>query len=104
MDGRSGSGLIAHPAIKDTLIQLAEKHNIPYQLEVLTGGTTDATIIQLTKEGVPTGALSVPTRYIHSPVEVLNLEDALNTAKLTKLFAEYIDREWINKYLKRKIK
>ncbi|ABN69170.1 peptidase M42 family protein [Staphylothermus marinus F1] len=104
MDGRSGSGLIAHPAIKDTLIQLAEKHNIPYQLEVLTGGTTDATIIQLTKEGVPTGALSVPTRYIHSPVEVLNLEDALNTAKLTKLFAEYIDMEWINKYLKRKIK
>jgi putative aminopeptidase FrvX len=104
MDGRSGSGLISHPAIRDTLIKLAEENKIPYQLEVLSGGTTDATVIQLTKEGVPTGALSIPTRYIHSPVEVLSLQDALNTAKLTKLFAEYIDREWISRNLRRKIK
>lgn len=104
IDGRSGTGLIAHPAIKETLIQLAEKHKIPYQIEILTGGTTDATIIQLTKEGVPAGALSVPTRYIHSPIEVLNLEDALNAARLVKLFSEYLDREWINNYLKKRIK
>ncbi len=104
MDGRSGSGLITHPAVKETLIKIAEEKKIPYQLEVLTGGTTDATIIQLNKEGVLTGALSIPTRYVHSPVELLSLRDALNAAKLVKYFAEYIDDNWINKYMFKRVK
>ena len=104
MDGRSGSGLIAHPAVRNTLIKLAEENKIPYQLEVLTGGTTDAAAIQLTKEGVPAGTISIPTRYIHSPIETLSLNDAVNAAKLVKVFAEYIDKNWIVSNLKRKVK
>lgn len=79
----SGRGLIASKKVIEWLKTTAEKHSIPYQLEVAEGGTTDATAIHLTKAGIPTGVVSVPTRYIHTPVEVLDLEDLKNTASLT---------------------
>lgn len=78
----SGRGLITHPSVKKLLIDTGNKEEIPYQLEVSEGGTTDATAIHLTREGIPTGVLSVPTRYIHTPVEVASLEDIENTIKL----------------------
>jgi endoglucanase len=78
----SGRGIITHPMVKKLLIEAANEEKIPYQLEVSEGGTTDATAIHLTREGIPTGVLSVPTRYIHTPVEVASLEDIENTIKL----------------------
>ncbi|MCD6301887.1 MAG: M42 family metallopeptidase [Staphylothermus sp.] len=104
MDGRSGSGHIAHPAIRELLIKTAQEENIPYQLEVLTGGTTDAAAIQLTRSGIPAGTLSIPTRYIHSPIELLSLEDVENAVKLLIATAKRIDSNWINNVLKKKIK
>ncbi|MEM4757208.1 MAG: M42 family metallopeptidase [Desulfurococcaceae archaeon] len=94
-DGRGASGLIVHPKLVDFLISIAEKRKIPYQLEILTGGTTDASIIALNKEGVPAGAISIPTRYVHSPVEVVDLNDVYNAAQLVKGFVEEIDTEWV---------
>jgi putative aminopeptidase FrvX len=44
-------------------------------LQVGNGGHTDATAISITKSGIPCGVVAVPTRYIHSPVEVLSLRD-----------------------------
>ena len=78
----SGRGIITHPKVKKLLIETAEKEGIPYQVEVSEGGTTDATAIHLTREGIPTGVLSAPTRYIHTPVEVVSLDDIENTIKL----------------------
>lgn len=78
----SGRGIITHPKVKKLLIETAEKEKIPYQLEVSEGGTTDATAIHLTREGIPTGVLSAPTRYIHTPVEVVDIDDIENTVKL----------------------
>ncbi len=104
MDGRSGSGIIASPAVRKKLTEVAENLGIPYQLELLTGGTTDASIIQLTREGVPTGAVSIPTRYIHSPIETLNLNDVLNAVKLVKGFTESLSKSWMDKVFKVKIK
>ncbi len=78
----SGRGLIASRRVLEWLRGTAEKYGIPYQLEVAEGGTTDATAIHLTKEGIPTGVISVPARYIHSPVEVIDLEDLKNGATL----------------------
>ncbi|MCE4626612.1 MAG: M42 family metallopeptidase [Desulfurococcales archaeon] len=95
MDGRSGSGLLAHPAVREKLIEVARTKGIPFQLEILPGGTTDAAIIALNKEGVPAGTVSVPTRYIHSPVEVLDLRDAVNTVKLLTGFVDEITEKWI---------
>jgi len=71
----SGRGLIASPKVLRWLTETADKYNIPYQLEVAEGGTTDATAIHLTKAGIPAGVVSVPARYIHSPVEVVDLKD-----------------------------
>ncbi|WP_281774143.1 M42 family metallopeptidase, partial [Methanobacterium formicicum] len=63
----SGRGIITHPQVKELLIQVAEEEEIPYQIEVSEGGTTDATAIHLTREGIPTGVISPPSRYIHTP-------------------------------------
>ena len=71
----SGRGLIAHKAVVAWLRDVAEEHKIPVQFEVGTGGTTDATAIHLTKGGIPSTTLSIPSRYIHSPVEILDLLD-----------------------------
>ncbi len=67
----SGRGLIASPKVLRWLTETAEKYNIPYQLEVAEGGTTDATAIHLTKAGIPAGVVSVPARYIHSLLRLL---------------------------------
>lgn len=103
-DGRGSSGIIVHKEIVDKLIEVANKLGIPYQLEVLPGGTTDASAIQLNREGVPTGVVSIPTRYLHSPVEVADINDAINATKLVKGFAEALTPEYIEGLKKRKIK
>lgn len=96
-DGRSASGIIVHKEIVDKLIEVASTLNIPYQLEILAGGTTDASIIQLNREGVPTGVVSIPTRYLHSSVEVADLNDIANAVKLIKGFTESISSDWIKR-------
>jgi putative aminopeptidase FrvX len=78
----SGRGLITHPKVKELLISVAEEEEIPYQLEVSDGGTTDATAIHLTRQGIPTGVISPPSRYIHTPVSVVSLKDLENAVKL----------------------
>jgi putative aminopeptidase FrvX len=78
----SGRGLIANRALVRWLREAAEKNEIPIQVEVGAGGTTDATAIHLTKGGIPSTTLSVPTRYIHSPVEVIDIRDVENSVRL----------------------
>ena len=68
--------------IRDMLVNAGDKYEIPYQLEVSDGGTTDGTSIHLAKEGIPTGVLSVPTRYIHTPVSVASFDDIESTIEL----------------------
>ena len=71
----NGRGIIAHPAMLAWLRETAEACAIPVQFEVGSGGTTDASSIHLSREGVPSTVLSTPARYIHSPVEVIDLKD-----------------------------
>ncbi|MCL5735194.1 MAG: M42 family metallopeptidase [Actinobacteria bacterium] len=70
-----GRGIIAPRPVLRWLRQSAESASIPYQLGVGNGGTTDATAINITKSGIPCSVISVPVRYIHSPVEVLSMRD-----------------------------
>jgi len=81
-------GMIASAYVRDRLVSIAKKKKIPYQLEVLEGGTTDGMVIEITKSGVPTGVLSVPTRYIHSPSELLDMGDVEATVKLLVEFSK----------------
>jgi endoglucanase len=78
----SGRGLIATPHVIEWLVGTAKEFEIPFQLEASDGGTTDATAIYLTRSGIPTGVISVATRYIHSPVEVISLSDIEKSANL----------------------
>jgi len=71
----SGRGLIASKKMVNWLKAAAEANQVNIQLEVGSGGTTDATAIHLTKGGIPSTTVSIPSRYIHSPCEVLDLHD-----------------------------
>ncbi|RQD77652.1 MAG: M42 family peptidase [Candidatus Syntrophonatronum acetioxidans] len=76
--------IISHPAVKKIMKEAAEKEGIPYQLEVLEKGGTDSGAIHLTREGVPSGVMSIPCRYVHTPSEMADLEDIKNGVKLLK--------------------
>ena len=78
----SGRGLITHPKVLDMIKEVSKKYDISVQYEVGEGGTTDATAIHLTRDGIPTGVISVPSRYIHTPVEVIDVADLEETVKL----------------------
>ncbi|GFN37129.1 M42 family metallopeptidase [Tepidimicrobium xylanilyticum] len=83
------NSIITHPKLRQIMIDIAKENNIPYQLEVLEYGGTDSGAIHLTKEGVPTGAISIPTRYIHSTIEMAAKSDVLNSIKLLIKLLEY---------------
>jgi tetrahedral aminopeptidase len=61
------TGMLADPRLVEWMCTTAEKRRIPYQREVLDGGSTDARAIQVTRSGVPSGCLSIPCRYVHTP-------------------------------------
>ena len=86
----SGRGIITPPAVLKWLKDTASRYNIQYQLSVSEGGTTDATAIHLTRSGIPTGVIGVPTRYIHSPVELLSLKDLDKCAELIARALEHV--------------
>ncbi len=100
----SGRGLIASRKVLEWLVETAGNYKIEHQLEVGEGGTTDATAIHLTKEGIPTGVVSVPARYIHTPVEVISLKDVDLSAELVARALEtapdYFRDEWHQKMKK----
>jgi len=77
-----GMGIVVSESVLEWMKNSAEKNKIHHQLSVLEGGTTDAAIINLTRQGIPSGGISIATRYIHSPVEVLDLKDIQSCAKL----------------------
>jgi putative aminopeptidase FrvX len=76
------SGMIADPRVVDWMVRKAEENKLPYQLEVLEAGTTDARVIQVSRAGVPAGCLSIPCRYLHSPSEMVDINDVQNAVSL----------------------
>lgn len=85
-----------HPALAARLRQLAREHRLPYQLEPIPGSSsTDAWAIQITRAGIPCAVLSIPLRYMHSSVELLNLEDLKLAGELLALFARSVDRPFV---------
>jgi len=75
-------GMLSDPRIVQWMIRTAERGKIPYQREVLLGGTTDARAMQLVRAGIPVGCVSIPCRYVHSPSEMVDLGDLENAVKL----------------------
>lgn len=76
------SGMLADPRIKDLLVQRAVEAKLPYQLEILEAGTTDAAAMQISRGGMPAGCVSIPTRYLHTPSEMVDLRDVEGVVQL----------------------
>ncbi len=76
------SGMLAHPAVSTLLVDTAQENKIPYQLEVLVGGSTDAMAMQVSREGIPAGCVSIPERYVHTPSEMIDFNDVQNAVRL----------------------
>ncbi len=68
-------GLVVPPQIVNWMVSRAEADGIPYQRELLAGGTTDAAAIQLSRAGVPSGCISIPCRYVHTVSETVDVRD-----------------------------
>jgi putative aminopeptidase FrvX len=82
------SASISHPGLVQFLVNLAEQRRIPYQLEILPRGGTDAGAIQAGREGVAVITLSIPTRYVHTVVEAAHKDDIEATINLLVAFLE----------------
>lgn len=76
------SSVIVPSSVRRFLVDVAERSGIPYQHEVLRSGGTDTGAVQRVRDGVLAGCLSIPTRYIHTPVETVALSDVENTVRL----------------------
>ena len=73
---------IIHPKVKKWVKETAEKNKIKLQFDVMSGGATDASVTPTIREGIPSGALNVPVRYIHTPIEVADMKTVEHTVKL----------------------
>jgi len=76
------SGIISSPKVKDLLVRIAKNLNIQYQLEILLGGATDASSIEKARGGVPSGVISIPTRHLHTPSEMVDIDDVEDCVRL----------------------
>lgn len=77
--------------IRTKMLETAKKNDIPYQLEIMTDGGTDAGAIHLTRSGIKTGGISLPTRYVHSPAEMADVRDIEACTQLALALAR---EEW----------
>jgi putative aminopeptidase FrvX len=76
------SSIICHPLVRNLIENSAKKINIPLQYEVLERGGSDPGSIHITAGGIPSGAISIPCRYVHSTVEMISLTDIENSVRL----------------------
>jgi endoglucanase len=85
-------GTTLHPLVFELLYETGEREGIPFTVESLGRGTgTDADAIHLSRSGVPTGLVSVPSRYMHSPVEMVSVADIDAAARLIAAFARRLE-------------
>jgi putative aminopeptidase FrvX len=73
---------VINPKVKKWITETAKKTKIPLQYEVMSGGATDASVIPMIREGIPSGSILIPSRYVHTPVEVADMKDVEDAVKL----------------------
>jgi endoglucanase len=87
-------GPVVSPVVSGLLTEVAESEGIAHSIEVYSGRTqTDADAVHVARGGVPTGLLSIPLRYRHSPVELCSLDDVEAVIALAAAFARRLGRE-----------
>ena len=92
-----GWGPNIHPGLHRSFKQLAKQLEIPYAVEVMPRHSgTDAFSLQVATEGIPTMVVSIPLRYMHTPVEVVALKDIQRAARLLSEFIANLDIDFMN--------
>ena len=92
-----GWGPNIHPGVYKAFKKIVDQLEIPYKLEPLPRHSgTDAMALQIAREGIPTMVISIPLRYMHTPVEIISLKDVKRTGRLlaefiTGLAADFMD-------------
>jgi tetrahedral aminopeptidase len=93
-----GTGANIHPKMYDAFKDLADRLEIPYKPEFMPRYSgTDAIGLQITAEGIPTMVLSIPLRYMHTPVEMISLKDIARAGRLLAEFAAALDEKFMEK-------
>lgn len=105
-DNKLGEGPVVcigpniHPKLRKRLMDIAKEYNIPYQVEVEPGNTgTDAWDIQIIGEGIPTLLISIPIKYMHTSVEMVNMDDIKNTGRIIAKLIEKIKSDEVEELL-----
>ncbi len=86
--------MVADRRLVDLLIKTATDKGIPYQIKSPGLGGTDAGAIHLSREGVPAAAVAVPSRYLHTPVSLLSLDDLEQTIALMRATLQRLDQDF----------
>jgi endoglucanase len=79
----SGRGTIVGSKVRKIMFDSARENNIPHQIDIVDGGMTDGAIVYTSREGVLTGILSIPVRYLHAPSGVFNIKDVESAVELS---------------------
>ena len=87
-------GAANSPVVYEMLLEIAERENIPYSVQITPRRTgTDADVIHVSRGGVATAVVSIPCRYLHSPNEMIELTDVEYAAKLIQHFVQSLSSE-----------
>jgi endoglucanase len=85
-----------HPRVHTKLIEVANANEIPFKVTAYAGATgTNAWAMQVVQEGIPTGLIDIPLRYMHTSVETLNLNDLERIGRLMALFCAALDDKFV---------
>lgn len=91
------ASMVSHKGLRDFVTGVADELNIPYQFDAIPGGGTDAGSIHLSHQGVPTLAIGIATRYIHSHAAMLHRDDYENAVKLLVEVIKRLDQETVDR-------
>ena len=87
------ASMVGHKGLRDFVIEVAEKHDIPFQYTFIPGGGTDAGSFHTLQTGIPSIAITVPVRYLHSETSVIHEDDYKNTVRLVNAILDELDAD-----------
>jgi putative aminopeptidase FrvX len=93
------ASMVAHTGLRNFVFDIADELNIPYQPAFIAGGGTDAGQMHLTGNGIPSLAITVPVRYLHSHTSVIHEDDYLNMVKLVTEVVKRLDNDALAKIM-----
>ncbi len=92
--------MIPNPRFRDFVIKTAEELDIPHQLSLIPGGSTDAGVIHITDLGCPSIVIGIPTRHIHAHNGIIDIQDIENTMILIIELIKRLDKETVESFTK----